>query len=64
MVSSVDYSERILKVIRKYDKISTSKIGHILNINYYDVENCLNLLIESNKIKKIKNGKWLYWKAI
>jgi len=58
----VDYSEKILNYIKKHEKVSASKIGHDLNLNYYDVEECLILLSEQNKITKIKKGKWLYWK--
>lgn len=56
-----DRKEEILKLLKKYKEMPTSKIGHLTNTNYYKIENFLMEMEVEGKIKKRQGKQGVYW---
>ena len=54
--------EKILKVMKEFGRLPTSRIGGILGINYNYTKNVLEELEKENKVIKEKETSAVYWK--
>lgn len=57
----METKDKILKTLKDFGRISTSKIGGIIGIDYYQATKLLEELILENKVIKQEETTATYW---
>ena len=53
--------EKILEVLEKLQTVPTSRISNEINSNYFNTLNLLEGLLRKKLIKRLQQGKYIYW---
>ena len=53
--------EKILQVLEKLQTVPTSRIANEIKSNYFNTITHLENLLKQNKVRRLTQGKYVYW---